>query len=216
MATHLEQELSELMRYILQMADLVIDAIEKSIIALKELDVNLAKEVIENDNQLDKLEILIDNECTKILVTKQPAAADLRLILAILKSNTDLERIGDLASNISKEVLDLKDKGLLKPLIDIPRMSEIDIKMIKLSLEAIIERNAQLAKNAIQMDLEVDNLNIQVNRELFTFMLEKPSTIAQAFPLITVARTLERIGDHGTNIAEKAIYYIEGEDIRHK
>ncbi len=216
MATHLEQELSELMRYILQMADLVIDAIEKSIIALKELDVNLAKEVIENDNQLDKLEILIDNECTKILVTKQPAAADLRLILAILKSNTDLERIGDLASNISKEVLDLKDKGLLKPLIDIPRMSEIDIKMIKLSLEAIIERNAQLAKNAIQMDLEVDNLNIQVNRELFTFMLEKPSTITQAFPLITVARTLERIGDHATNIAEKAIYYIEGEDIRHK
>nr|HPO60926.1 PhoU domain-containing protein [Exilispira sp.] len=95
MATHLEQELSELMRYLLQMTDLVIDAIEKSIIALKELDVNLAKEVIENDNQLDKLEILIDNECTKILVTKQPAAADLRLILAILKSNTDLERIGD-------------------------------------------------------------------------------------------------------------------------
>lgn len=216
MVTHLEQELSELMRYILQMADLVIDAIQKSIVALKELDESIAKGVIENDNQLDKLEILIDNECTKILVTKQPAAADLRLILAILKSNTDLERIGDLASNISKEVLDLKDKGLLKPLIDIPRMSEIDIKMIKLSLEAMIERNAQLAKNAIQMDLEVDNLNMQVNRELFTFMLEKPSTIAQAFPLITVARTLERIGDHATNIAEKAIYYIEGEDIRHK
>ncbi len=184
--------------------------------SLKSLDVKLAEKVLQRDTILDKLEIAIDEECGKILVTKQPAAGDLRLILAILKSNTDLERIGDLATNIAKETIRLEGKSLLKPLIDIPRMSELCIKMITLSFQAITQKNIEYAKQCIAMDKDVDELNMQINRELFSFMVENPATISPAFGLIMVARALERIGDHATNIAERAIYYIEGEDVRHQ
>lgn len=216
MSTHLEQELNELIRKILEMADIAIEAVEDSVQSLKNIDVKLAEKVIQKDTTLDTLEILIDEECVRILVTKQPAAADLRLILALFKSNTDLERIGDFATNIAKETIRLEGKSLLKPLIDIPRMEKICIDMIKLAFRAITEKNIDYAKRCIDMDKEVDELNMQINRELFSFMVENPATISPAFGLITVARALERIGDHATNIAERAVYYIQGEDIRHQ
>ncbi|GAB4219459.1 MAG: phosphate signaling complex protein PhoU [Spirochaetota bacterium] len=216
MATHLEQELNDLLRKILGMADIAIEAVTDAVQSLKTIDVKLAEKVIQKDSALDKLEIVIDEECGRILVTKQPAAGDLRLILAILKSNTDLERIGDLATNIAKETIRLEGKSLLKPLIDIPRMTEICIKMIKLAFQAITEKNIEYARQCIAMDKDVDELNMQINRELFSFMVENPATISPAFGLIMVAKALERIGDHATNIAERAIYYIEGEDIRHQ
>ncbi len=216
MTTHLELELQDLTRKIMEMADVAIESVEESVESLKNIDVKLAERVIQKDSVLDKLEIHIDEECSRILVTKQPAAADLRLIIAILKSNTDLERIGDLATNIARETIRLEGKSLLKPLIDIPRMAELCVSMIKMAFRAILERDIDAAKSCISIDKQVDELNMQINRELFAFMMEKPSTMTQAFGLIMVAKALERIGDHATNIAERAVYFIEGQDIRHQ
>lgn len=216
MTTHLELELQDLTRKIMEMADIAIEAVEESVESLKNIDVKLAERVIQKDSVLDKLEMHIDEECCRILVTKQPAAADLRLIIAILKSNTDLERIGDLATNIARETIRLEGKSLLKPLIDIPRMAELCVSMIKMAFRAILERDIDSAKSCISIDKQVDELNMQINRELFAFMMEKPTTMTQAFGLIMVAKALERIGDHATNIAERAVYFIEGQDIRHQ
>lgn len=216
MQTYLEQELSNIKIKIFEMADLVIEAVDSSITALKNSDIELAKKIMKDDTVMDLLEIDIDNECIKLLVTRQPAASDLRFVLAMLKINTDLERMGDLATNISKEVIKINGAPLMKPLIDIPRMAERAIQMTRLSFEAITEKNVEKAKNVILMDDEIDQLNLQIYRELFTFMSESASNITQSLSLILIAKALERIGDHAKNIAERGIYYIQGEDIRHR
>ncbi len=215
MITHLEQELEAIKSKIFEMADLAIEAISKSVDSLKRSDTNLAQKVIDDDSLLDQLEITIDDECIKVLVTRQPAATHLRLVLAMLKINTDLERIGDLATNIAKETVRLNGQPTLKPLIDIPRMAEIGIEMIKDSLRAITDKDASIAEKVIERDNEIDELNIQIYRELFSYMAENPNSISQALGLIMVAKALERIGDHATNIAERAIYYVNGVDVRH-
>jgi phosphate transport system protein len=198
------------------MTDLVIESIESAVSALKNSDIELAQKIIKDDTVMDLLEIDIDNECIKLLVTRQPAASDLRFVLAMLKINTDLERMGDLATNIANEVIKINGAPLMKPLIDIPRMSERAIQMIRLSFEAITEKDVDKAKNVILMDDEIDQLNMQIYRELFTFMSESAKNIPQSFSLILVAKHLERIGDHAKNIAERGIYFIQGEDIRHR
>ena len=216
MTTHLQQELENISQKIYEMADLAIEAIQNSVKSLKTADSPLAESVIQKDVKLDQLEIDIDEDCIRVLVTKQPAAADLRLVLAILKANTDLERIGDLATGIAKETIRLNGKAPLKPLVDIPRMSEMAITMIKMAFRSFTEKNVDLAHECIEMDKQIDELNMQVYRELFSFMAENPATISQALGLISVSKALERIGDHATNLAERAIYFIEGEDIRHQ
>jgi phosphate transport system protein len=216
MQTYLEQEISNIKIKIFEMADLVIESIESSVTALKNSDIDLAQKIMKEDTVMDLLEIDIDNECIKLLVTRQPAASDLRFVLAMLKINTDLERMGDLATNIAKEVIKINGAPLMKPLIDIPRMSERAIQMIRLSFEAITEKDVDKAKKVILMDEEIDQLNLQIYRELFTFMSESAKNIPQSFSLILVAKALERIGDHAKNIAERGIYYIQGEDIRHR
>ncbi len=215
MATHFEQELENIKVKLFKMADYAIEAIARSVDALKRSDVELAKNVIVHDNALDALEKEIDEDCIRILVTKQPAAVDLRFVLITLKSNTDLERIGDLSSNIAKECIRLGGAPLMKALVDIPAMSSIAMGMIKDVMSSIAEKNAERAREVIRRDDQIDQLNIQVYRELFSYMIENPSTISRAFSLIMVSKSLERIGDHITNIAERAIYYIEGVDIRH-
>ncbi|MCP4136684.1 MAG: phosphate signaling complex protein PhoU [bacterium] len=215
MGTHLEMELEGVRSKVFEMVDLAIEAIIKSVDSLKNSDITLAKEVIDKDSLLDQLEIDIDNECVNVLVTRQPAAVHLRFVLAMLKINTDLERMGDLATNIAKEALALDGKPTLKPLVDIPRMAALSIEMIKDSFLAISNKDTGLAQLVIQKDEEIDALNLQIYRELFSFMAESPRCISEALGLILVAKALERIGDHATNIAERAIYYIEGVDIRH-
>lgn len=197
------------------MADCAIEAICNSVRSLKNAEPALARKVLEDDSRLDSLEREIDNECIKVLVTRQPAAIHLRFVLAMLKINTDLERIGDLATNIANETIALAGSPPLKPLIDIPRMAEIAVSMIQDVFNAITERDASSARSVIARDREIDNLNMQVYRELFTYMAEDTRAITPALGLIMVAKALERIGDHVTNIAERAIYYIEGVDIRH-
>ncbi len=215
MPTHLELELEAIKSKIFEMADLAIEAISKSVESLKKSDTTLAQSVIDGDSLLDQLEITIDDECIRVLVTRQPAATHLRLVLAILKINTDLERIGDLATNIAKETVRLQGQPTLKPLIDIPRMAEIGIEMIKDALRAITEMDPVIAEKVIERDNEIDELNIQIYRELFSYMAENPKSISQALGLIMIAKVLERIGDHATNIAERAIYYVNGVDVRH-
>ncbi len=216
MPTHLEQDLEHVRIRIFEMADLAIESISRSVEALRNSDARRAEEVIQRDSLLDRLEIAIDDECIRILVTKQPAAADLRLVLAMLKINTDLERIGDMSTNIAREAIRLGGRPTLKPLVDIPIMARLTIEMIKEAFLAITERNSARAKNVVEKDKEIDELNVQIYRELFSYMLENPNTISQAMGLIMVSKALERIGDHATNIAERAVYYIEGEEIRHQ
>jgi phosphate transport system protein len=215
MKTHLEQDLENARATIFEMADLVIESVVKAIDSLKNSDTVLAEKIINDDTKLDSLETLIDDMCIRILVTKQPAAVHLRLVLAMLKINTDLERIGDLATNIAKEVIRFEGRPLLKRPLDITRMASIAIEMIQESFLSISEKNVEKAKNVIEKDNEIDELNIQVYRELFSYMAENPKTISDALGLIMIAKALERIGDHATNIAERAIYYIEGTDVRH-
>lgn len=215
MSLHLEQELESAKLMIFKMSDIVIDSINNSIEALKSLDDTLAQKVVNNDSKIDQLEKEIDEEMLKILVTRQPAAIDLRLALSLLKINTDLERMGDMATNIAKETIRLKGKSLIKPLVDIPRMAQIAINMLTSSLQSISEMDADKARDVIQTDSEIDELNRQIYRELFSYMAENPSSISEALSLIWVAKALERIGDHAANIAEKAIFYIEGVDVRH-
>jgi len=215
MQTHLEMDLENIKIKIFQMADYAMEAVTSSVSSLKNADLDLADRIIKNDLLINRLEIEIDDECIKFLVTRQPAASDLRFILSMLKINTDLERIADLAANIARETLRINGVPLLKPLIDIPRMSEIAVKMINTAFISMTEKDVEKARNVILMDDEIDNLNNQMNRELFTYMSESPKNISQCFSLITVAKTLERIGDHAKNIAERAVYYIQGEDIRH-
>lgn len=216
MQTHLEIDLEGIKIKMYEMADLAMEAIKLSVLSLKTADPGLARQIIQDDSRMDSLEIEIDDSCITLLVTRQPAASDLRLVLAILKINTDIERIGDLATNIARETIKINGTPLIKPLVDIPRMSEIAIEMIKLAFSSLSERDAGKAKRVLVMDNEIDELNVQIYRELFTYMAESSRFISQSLSLIMVAKALERIGDHAKNIAERAIYYIEGEDVRHK
>jgi phosphate transport system protein len=213
--THLEQELESTRAKIFEMADLVVEAVVKAVDSLKKSDLKSAREVIKNDSKLDELENIIDEMCGRILVTKQPAAVHFRLILAMLKINTDLERIGDIATNIAKETLKFEGRPLFKNPLDIIRMGSIAVEMIRGSFNSISEKNVEIAKEVINKDNEIDELNVQVYRELFTYMAENPKLISDALSMIMVAKALERIADHATNIAEMAIYYIEGVEVRH-
>ena len=216
MQTHLEMDLEQIKIKIFQMADYAMEAVTSSVSALKNSDLDLAEKIIKNDERINRLEIEIDDECIKFLVTRQPAASDLRFILAMLKINTDLERIADLATTISKETIRINGTPLIKPLIDIPRMSEIAVKMINTAFISITEKNVEKAKSVICMDADIDELNMQIYRELFTYMGESSKNISQSLSLINVAKALERIGDHTKNIAERIVYYIQGEEILHQ
>lgn len=213
--THLEIELDKIKNRMYKMLDLAIESVQLSIKALKALDVKLADKIIDNDKFLDALEMEIDQECMVILVTRQPAASDMRLVLSILKINSDLERIGDLSVTIAKQTKKMEGQAFIKPLIDIPRMAEVSVEMLKDSIESITTRDSLKAHQVIERDDILDDLNEQIQRELSTIMAENPRTMSQALCLIRIAKTLERIGDHVTNIAEKAIFYIEGFDVRH-
>jgi len=216
MTTHLEMELSQLTSKVFKMADLAMEFINNSVESLKNSDSALARRVVEGDSVMDRLEVEIDDDCIKILVTKQPAAVHLRMVLAYLKINTDLERIGDLCTSIAKETLRLDGKPALKPLIDIPRMAATGISMLKKCFRAFTEKNSSLAKEVLVMDKQIDELNIQIYRELFTYMAESPNSISEALGLIMVSKALERIGDHSKNIAERIVYYIDGVNISHE
>jgi len=195
----------------LKMGSMVEEAIQRSVQALKERKPEIASAVIDEDDKIDDYEILLEEKCIKLIALQQPVARDLRTIIVIAKLATDLERMGDHASNIARMVLEIGDEPLIKPLIDIPRMTEIVTRRLRESLDAFINLDVELAKKVAREDEEVDVLDQQIFRELITFMLEDPGIIKQASSLLFISRFLERIGDHSTNICERVIYMVSGE-----
>ncbi len=216
MDRHFDQELSELKETLLRMAGFAEQVVAQSLKALIQRDDALAKKVEDDDTVLDQLQVEIDDRCIKMLALRQPTARDLRFITMAMKIATDLERIGDQATNIARRASELNKEPLLKPLVDIPRMAEIAQSMIHDALDAFVYEKPELARETIKRDKEVNKLNYQLHRELTSFMIEDPHTISRSLNLINVAHNLERIGDHATNIAEEIVYLYEARDIRHQ
>jgi phosphate transport system protein len=212
---HFEEELQGLKNRLLTMGALVEERVHQAVRALIDRQLEEAEQVIRSDQDVNTLQIEIDDRCLKLLALQQPIATDLRLITAAMKINADLERIGDQAVNIAENVIKLLPQAPLKPLIDIPRMAELAEKMTRDALDAFVRKDADLARNVLQRDDEVDNLKDQVFRELLTYMMADPGTIQRALALILISRNLERIADHATNIAEDVIFLVEAKDVRH-
>ena len=216
MERHFDTELNQLKEKLLKMAGMVEEAISLSIKALVDRNEPLAQKIIKEDQQINRMEIEIDEMAFRLLALHQPTAGDLRFIIMALRINTDLERMGDLAVNISERTLDLLKEPLLKPLIDIPRMAAMAQRMVKDSLDAFVNKDADLGRSVCKRDDEVDDLNLQIFRELLTYMSEDPHTIKRAIDLILVAKHLERIADHATNIGEDVVYLVKGKSIKHR
>jgi phosphate transport system protein len=215
MPRHFHEELAALKQTLLAMGGLVEDQIRRVMRALVERDDEQARDVIERDKQVNAYENEIDEKCVELLALHQPAAGDLRFITTAMKIVTDLERIGDQAVNIAQRALELNQEPQLKPYIDLPRMAEKAQAMMKESLDAFVARDTALARRVRAGDGDVDDLNHQIFRELLTFMMEDPTTIPRAIQLILIARCLERVADHATNIAEMVIYLVESRMVRH-
>ena len=212
---HFEDELQSLQELLLRMGGLVEQQIARAIESLVERDADVARDVIERDREINQLDILVDEECLKVIALHQPAAGDLRFVTTALKVNTDLERIGDMAVNISQRALELNEEPILKPYIDIPRMAKEAQQMVHTSLDAFVRRDTELAREVIESDDIVDSLAHQVYRELLSYMAEDPKTISRATRILLVSKHLERIADHATNIAEMVVFMVNGKMIRH-
>ena len=208
-------ELNSLKENLLKMASLTEEGIAKSIKALAERDEKMAKEIIDDDDVIDFLELDINNQCLRLLALKQPMAIDLRLITSSMKICSHLERIADQTVNIAERTLELAKQPLLKPLIDIPRMAKISQEMVITSIDALINNDSSNVQKLYKRDDVVDKLNDQIFRELLTYMIEDPRTIKRAVSLLLVGRHLERIGDLAINIAEEVFYIINGKSIKH-
>jgi phosphate transport system protein len=205
-----DQHLRELQDHVLAMGSMVEMALYRSMDSLKNRDIELARRVIEDDTLIDQKRFDIEEECIDLIVTQQPIASDLRMIIAVLSIIVDLERIADHAEGIGKICILIGDEPPLKPLIDLPRMAELTGGMLRRSLEAFINHDAETAAKICAEDDAVDNLYDQVFRELLTFMAEDPKTITRATRLIWAAHNLERSADRVTNISERIIYLVTG------
>ena len=215
MTKYFETELDLLKQTLLRMAGKAESMIHKSVQSLVQRDMALADEIPHIEDEVNRLQLEIDDRAFKLLALRQPMAQDLRLIIAAMKISGDLERIADQAVNIQENTKVLLQFPLLKPLIDIPKMADIATEMLRDSLDAFVESDAAKARNVVTRDDEVDGLKNQVFRELLTYMISDPRTIQVGLQLILVARHLERIADHATNIAEDVVYLVEAKDIRH-
>jgi phosphate transport system protein len=208
-------ELNDLRQSILVMGGKVELMISDSVKSLIDRDTPLAVHTIALDHEINASEVSIDERCLELLALRQPAARDLRFITIALKIVTDLERIGDQCANIAKRVRELNEELPLKPYIDIPRMAHWAEVMVKEALDAFVRGDSDLAVKVCKDDRFVDDLNIQIQRELLTYMIEDPTTISRAMKLNYISKSLERISDHATNIAEMVIFMVKGKDIRH-
>ncbi len=210
-----EEELRELRAGLLKMGGLVERQIAEAIEALVNRDTPLAREIIQRDEEVNRMDTESDERCIRLLALHQPTASDLRFITTGLKITTDLERIGDNAVNIAERVIELNEEPQLKPYIDLPRMGAITQSMVKDSIDAFMRRDTGLADQVIRRDDEVDTLNRQVYRELLSYMAEDPRSIRCATRVLFISKYLERIADHATNIAEMVTFMVKGRIIRH-
>jgi phosphate transport system protein len=216
MERHFEVELQALRDRLLTMGGLAETMIHTGIKALVDRNESLVQAVLAHEEEMDLLCIEIDDRCFTQMALHQPMASDLRLLVASIKINSDLERIGDQAVSIALRARSLLNQPQVKPLIDIPRMATLVQEMVRNSLDAFVRQDPELARSVIDGDDAVDNLRDQVFRELLTYMMGDPTTIPRAIDLILISRNLERIADHATNIAEDVIYIVKGEDVRER
>lgn len=212
---HFQEELEALKERLLAMGGLAEERVRESVRGLTERDPDQVEAVLIGDEPINDLHMEIDARCFKLLALHQPMAADLRMIVAAVKINTDLERVGDLAVNISEAGKRYLQHPPVKPLIDIPRMGEIAQVMLRDALDAFVRRDINLAEAVLAEDDRLDALRTQIFRELITYMLEDPATIEPSLDLILISRHLERIGDHATNVAEDVIFMVSARDVRH-
>jgi phosphate transport system protein len=212
---HFDEELSDLKTKLLRMAAQAEDQIDKALTALVTRDSALAREVIERDHLVNALDVEIDEESIRLLALHQPAARDLRLVTTAMKIATELERISDLAENVCERAIELNEEPQLKPYIDIPMMGNMARMMVKQSIDAFVKDDSALARKVLTDDDYVDDLMEQLFRELLSFMIEDARTITRAIRLSFIAKYLERMADHATNIAELVVYLVEGKIIRH-
>lgn len=213
--THVfELELEALSQSLLGMASQAERSVSGAVKALVDRDDELARKVIEDDNLLDLTEVEVDETCVNLL-SKAPLATHLRLITVAMKISQNLERIGDEATKIARRSIELSREPQLKPYVDIPRMAEMALAMLREALDAFVHRAPEAARALVPRDKAVDELNRQVHRELVSFMIEAPSTISRCLNLMVIAKSLERIADHAKNIAEEIFYLYEAKDIRH-
>ncbi|MBF8265768.1 MAG: Phosphate-specific transport system accessory protein PhoU [Dehalococcoidia bacterium] len=208
--TTFHKKLREIQDDVLVMGSMVEKAINRSIETLKNRDLALAHQIITDDQKINGKRFEIEEKCIEIIATQQPLASDLRTIVGVLIITSEVERIGDYAEGIAKITVLIGDEPSLKPLVDIPRMAEKTNDMLRRSLQALINRDAVAARQIISEDDEIDNLYDQVFRELLTFMLEDPKTIARATRLIWAAHNLERSADRVTNICERVVFIVTG------
>jgi phosphate transport system protein len=212
--THYAEEMTRLKEDLLAMASHAEDAVARAMRALIERDDALSRKVEEDDNILDQFEIEIDDLAIHLLA-KAPLATDLRFTTIAMKTSANLERIGDEAVTIARRAVELNTEPQLKAYVDLPRMAEMAMAMLHEAITALVNRDADKARQVVASDSAVDDLNRQVHRELASFMVEKPATITRSLKLMVISKSLERIADHATNIAEQVVYLLEAVDIRH-
>jgi phosphate transport system protein len=212
---HFQEELEQLKTRLLEMGGLAEEQVRLAVKSLVDRNRDLIAAVLGGDDPLNALHIELDNRCFTLLALYQPMAVDLRAIVAAVKINTDLERVGDLAVNIAEAAARYALHPPVKRLIDIPQMATIAQAMLRDALDAFVKRDTALAQLVLNEDDRLDALKTQIFRELLTYMLQDPSTIEPALDLILISRHLERIGDHATNIAEDVIFMVSAKDVRH-
>jgi phosphate transport system protein len=213
---HFQEELETLKERLLAMGGLAEERVRVAVQGVAERETGALQAVLSGDEPINDLHIEVDDRCFKLLALHQPMAADLRTIVAAVKINTDLERVGDLAVNVAEAGKRYLQHPPVKKLIDIPRMGDIAQIMLRDALDAFVRRDIALAEAVLVKDDELDALKTQIFRELLTFMLQDPATIEPALDLILISRHLERIGDHATNIAEDVIFMVSARDVRHQ
>src|SRR5947208_426316 len=214
MEHHIDMDLGELKQKLLTMASHAETAVNEALPALVERDYDLALRVKKNDNIIDQLEVEVDDMAIHLLA-KAPLASDLRLVTVAMKISQNLERVGDEASKIAKRARDLSQEPPVKVVVDLPRMAKLALDMLKGALDSFVNRDPAAARALIPRDKEVDGINKQITNHLAQYMVENPDTIKRCLNLITVSRSLERIADHATNVAEEVVYLYEAQDIRH-
>jgi phosphate transport system protein len=216
MERHFDESLKELKEDILKMGAYAEEAIYRSMEALKDRNKETAKNVIASDNRIDELELAIDEKCIDLIARHQPMAKDLRFITTGMKLNAELERIADIAVDISQRILEIVDKPLLKPLEDLPKLATIAQNMVKMAIDSFISGDVETAKKVMLKDSEADKLRNSIHKELVEeYMVKDGSTSPRAIQLLLISRFLERICDHTTNIAEDVIYMVQAEVVRH-
>jgi phosphate transport system protein len=215
MERHFVHELEELKERLLWMGSLAERSVHQAVHSVLEAEEALAQTVLNEENAINEMQIEIDDRVVQLLALQQLMAADLRFVLAIARINNDLERIGDQAVNIAQSAERIVRHPRVKPYVDLPRMGDLAERMVRDSLDALVRRDVELARSILSRDDQVDQLRDQIFRELLSYMMGDSSVVFPAFELILVAKNLERIADHATNIAEDVIYMVAGSDVRH-